>query len=88
VAVEAGLSGLPVVATNVGGLGEVVEDGVTGILVPPGDPARLAEAVRAALAAGEKMGSAARKHCVARFDLSSVAVQWRALLDSVTFGDY
>jgi glycosyltransferase involved in cell wall biosynthesis len=83
VAVEAGLSGLPVVATKVGGLGEIVEDGVTGFLVPPGDSARFAEAVQSAVAARETLGPAARQHCVARFDLSRVAKQWRTLLKSV-----
>ncbi len=38
--------GLPVVTTDVGGLPEVVEDGKTGFLVPPGDPGRLAAAIR------------------------------------------
>lgn len=36
---------VPVVATNVGGIPELVTDGVTGVLVPPNDPARLAGAV-------------------------------------------
>ena len=80
VAVEAGLSGLPVVATRVGGVGEIIEEGITGLLVPPGDPLRLAEGIGAALRARERMGSAARRHCVARFDLSRVAVQWSELL--------
>ncbi len=44
-ALEAMASGRPVVASRVGGLGEVVLDGETGILVPPEDPVRLAEAL-------------------------------------------
>jgi L-malate glycosyltransferase len=42
---EAGYFGLPVVATTVGGIPEVVEDGVTGLLVPPDDPPALAAAL-------------------------------------------
>jgi glycosyltransferase involved in cell wall biosynthesis len=83
VAVEAGLSGLPVVATNVGGLGEIVEEGVTGFLVPPGDATRLADAVRKAVAARDEIGPAARQYCAARFDLSRLALRWRTLLTSV-----
>lgn len=47
VAVEAALAGRPVVGTRVSSLPEVVEDGATGLLVPPGDPAALLEAIRA-----------------------------------------
>jgi len=36
----------PVIATAVGGLGEVVKQGETGLVVPPGDPAALADAIR------------------------------------------
>jgi glycosyltransferase involved in cell wall biosynthesis len=37
--------GKPVITTNVGGLAEIVEDGRTGLIVPPGDPAALAQAI-------------------------------------------
>lgn len=44
---EALAAGLPVVATDVGGVGELVESGVTGLLVPPGNVPRLATALAA-----------------------------------------
>lgn len=58
---EAMAAGTPVVATRVGGLAEVVADGVTGRLVPPGRPAELAAAVLEVLADRERMGAAARR---------------------------
>jgi glycosyltransferase involved in cell wall biosynthesis len=50
VLVEAMALGKPLVATNLGGPLEIVEDGTSGLLVPPGDPERLAEAVERILA--------------------------------------
>ena len=38
--------GRPVAATHVGGIPEIIEDGVSGLLVPPNDPDALAEAIR------------------------------------------
>jgi glycosyltransferase involved in cell wall biosynthesis len=48
-AMEAMLAGVPIVATDAGGTGEIVRDGVTGLLVPPGDPRALSESIRALL---------------------------------------
>lgn len=60
--VEALSAGLPVIATDVGGNPELVEDGITGFLAPPGDPARLAEALVKVIkdpALGKRLGRAA-----------------------------
>lgn len=74
VAVEAMVMGKPVIASRFGGLPDLVADGLTGLLVPPGD----IEALRAALARilndrdeRERMGRAALKHAT-RFYVSSV----------------
>ena len=42
---EAMAAGRAVIATDVGGMGEVIEDGRTGLLIPPGDPHALADAI-------------------------------------------
>ena len=70
VAREAMAYGRPVVASAVGGLLEAVEDGVTGLLVPPGDVAALEAALRRVLAdeeLGAHLGAAARKRAMELF---------------------
>ena len=70
VVIEAMLSGLPVVATDVGGVREVVVEGETGFLVPPQDPSALASALERLLGDAElrrQMGAAGRKRALAHF---------------------
>jgi glycosyltransferase involved in cell wall biosynthesis len=70
--------GTPVVASRVGGIPELVTDGETGLLVPPDDPAALAEAVTALLAdlnRRTRMGCAARAQALARFESATIAAQ-------------
>ena len=71
VAREAMAHGRPVVASAVGGLRDAIEDGVTGLLVAPGDPTALRVAIGRLLADGElrrRLGAAARE--VARVEFS------------------
>jgi glycosyltransferase involved in cell wall biosynthesis len=69
--VEAMGAGLPVVATNVGGIPEVVTDGVDGLLVPPSDPQALARAIETALGRPE-LGRAAAQTAQTRFSLATM----------------
>ena len=79
VAIEAGLSGLAVVATDVGGLPEIVDHGRTGLLVRPGDRPQLSAAVADALTTRTTMGPAARRRCEQHFDLDVLAAAWRQI---------
>jgi glycosyltransferase involved in cell wall biosynthesis len=76
---EAMAVGTPVVATRVGGLAEVVDDGVTGLLVEPGDPQALAAAVLEVIARREPMGAAARQ-AARRFGADAYADRVEALI--------
>ena len=84
VLIEAGLAARPAVATAVGAVAEVVEGGVTGVLVAPGDTGALAEGLRTVLLSGPAtaaaMGAAARRRCAARFSMSVVAQRWTDVL--------
>lgn len=74
--VEASAAGVPVVAARTGPLEEAIEDGITGVLVSPGDPESLAAAIGRLLDDPERrrsMGGAGRRRTVERFSLASSA---------------
>lgn len=83
VLIEAGLLGLPAVSTDVGFVRDVVQDGETGRLVPPGRPGDLAAGITDVLPQAEQMGEAARRHCREQFDLDRLTERWHELLESV-----
>lgn len=80
VLIEAALAGLPCVATDVGWVRDVVQDGVTGALVPPGDPQALADALDRVLSGAPALGAAARLHALDRFELGVVVDAWEEFL--------
>jgi glycosyltransferase involved in cell wall biosynthesis len=78
---EAMAAGLPVVASRVGGLDEIVDTGETGLLVRPGDPSELARAIARLLdepGLRARMGAAGRARVERHFDLDGAL---RAHLD-------
>jgi glycosyltransferase involved in cell wall biosynthesis len=77
VVLEAMAAGKPVIATDVGGVSEVIQDGVSGVLVPPKDPESLKRAMLDLLADEEKatrMGRAGRERIESSFTLESTAM--------------
>lgn len=79
---EAMASGLPVVATRVGGVPDMVRDGEDGLLVDPGDSDGLADALAKLLGSPElrrTMGSSARRRAEDRFDLPGLRQRLREL---------
>jgi len=83
---EAMACGTAVVASDVGGIPEVVQHGRTGLLVPPGDPGLLAEAIGALVAdpgRAAAMGRAGRRRAAEEFSWAAVAAQTAALYEDV-----
>jgi len=80
--IEAAACGLPAVGARTGGIVDVIEDGASGLLVPPRDVAALASAMRALLADPERrgeMGRHARRIARDRFDLEDNVSRYAAL---------
>lgn len=87
--IEAMASGTPVVCSRIGGLPEVVEDGVTGFLVEPGDVAELRARVEEVLADRElaaALGRRARERVLDRFTWRACAERCLAAYDELVSG--
>ena len=77
-------SALPVVATRVGEVPTVVDDGVTGLLVEPGSPELLAEAIAQMLGDGDRraqFGAAGRLRVVREFSAQRMAAEYKAVYE-------
>ena len=84
--IEAGVAGLPVVGVALTGVPEVVEDGVSGLLAPPGDHDGLRAATGRLLAdAGLRaaMGRSAMARCRERFGIDQIAASYLVLYRDV-----
>jgi glycosyltransferase involved in cell wall biosynthesis len=84
---EAMANGMAVVVSDVGGIPEMVEDGRSGLLVPPDDPDALAAALRRLLSdvdLRELLGAAARERVLDRFDINVVWRRFDALYRQVS----
>ncbi len=79
---EGQAAGLAVVASSIGGIPELIEDGVTGVLVPPNDPAALQERLRQLHADGRlraDLGARARRHAETAYSMRVFAQRFTEL---------
>jgi glycosyltransferase involved in cell wall biosynthesis len=80
-ALEALASGLPLVGSNLGGIPEMIEDGINGIVVPPRDPAGLLEGLIRASRFGPEAGEAARTWAIKHASRTDHMAKLRDILD-------
>jgi len=83
---EAMAAGVPVVATRVGSLPEIIEDGHNGVLIEPGDPASLAGAIAGIIDDPERsraMAAAARDVVESRYSVEPMVAAYASLFQSL-----
>jgi glycosyltransferase involved in cell wall biosynthesis len=88
VIVEGMLARRPVVAARAGAVGEIVEDGITGLLVPPGDSRALASAIQQLLSdpvGAEQIARAGRASAETRFAVDTMVNAQSRVIEEVTF---
>ena len=87
--IEAMAAGLPIVATSVGGIPELIRDGKDGLLVPPNDPEKLCDALHTLLtdkSLAERLGSSARSRFRENFDMERVIAKTEAFYERLLTG--
>ena len=85
VLIEGGMLGLPAVASAVGGVAEVVEHGVTGLLAPPGDRATMISSIVDLIdddVRRRAIGAAARDRCIRCFEIRGAADRYVEILEA------
>jgi glycosyltransferase involved in cell wall biosynthesis len=90
VLVEAQAAGIPQIATRAGGMPEVVKDGVTGLLVEPGQPHALAEAILQLCLSPEQraeMGSKSRQRFLEKYNIDTVMPRQVRVYEALVKGE-
>jgi glycosyltransferase involved in cell wall biosynthesis len=86
VILEAAVAGLPIIATNTGGIPEIIKNGVSGILVPPADAQALASAIETVMqndGLAKKMAKEAKDVVLEKFDARLMAAKTAELYDKL-----
>ena len=81
--------GIPAIASRVGGIPDIIEDGVSGLLVPPGDPQALANAIERVAgdpALAKRLADAGRARLRTHFSWDVITQQWDAVYRTVSAG--
>jgi len=81
--------GIPAIGTRVGGIPDIIEDDVSGLLVPPADPQALAEAIERVArdpAYAQRLADAGRERLRTHFSWDVITKQWDAVYRTASAG--